>query len=97
MLTWIIAYANESTSYDWLKCGLSGDLQGAIDTARTWSTTSMQNSAIAIFAVRDNDPVDWRDKRPRWIHNRHVLTHGLPDRIAPALGSLINSFESDWF
>ena len=96
-MRFILAYANDSTDYEWLKCGFASDFTGAINTARIWSSTSMQNSAIGIFAVRDNDPVDWRDKYPRRIYNRWVLTQGLPISISSALGGLINSLESDWF
>jgi hypothetical protein len=94
-MNWMIAYANESTNYDWHKCGILNDFQAAVNTCRDWSTTNMKNSALGIFAIRDNDPVDWRDKKPRRIYNRWVLTQDAP--IPASLGGLINSLESDWF
>jgi hypothetical protein len=51
------------------------------------------NSAVAVLP--ENGETLWYDRRPIYLHNRHILFADAP--ITAALGGLINSKDAGWF
>lgn len=88
---YIIAYANKHTEYKFLMIGKVDTLAGAKKTAADYANTDHPNSAVAVFS----DKTDWRERKPMYLYNRHVLVENAP--ISGSLAGLINARESDWF
>jgi hypothetical protein len=100
--TFCVAYKNELTT-EWAE--RTGNMAGGwIRTSAFVSYTDAKqifqsikgdypDTAVAIFA--ENGETAWYDRRPLYLHNRHILFADAP--ISAALGGLINARESDWF
>ena len=104
MVTFCIAYKNEHTiewaertgnmAGGWIRISAFLDFTEAKRLLEI-RAPEMSNSAVAMFANHQNDPVAWYERRPRYISNSHILTAGAP--ISADLAGLINARESDWF
>ena len=97
-IDFVVAYANESTNYEWMMIAPHYEFESAIKHIRAIES-NMTKSAMAIFSRRAEDTCHWSEKSPRRIYNRHVLTLGRNPSglISQTLGGLINSFESVYF
>jgi hypothetical protein len=98
MTDYVVAYANESTDFEWLLISAHYNFQFAVNHINA-ILPEMTNSSLAIFTRRETDTSHWSTRRPRRIYNRHIINAGLNPNglISPALSGIINSRESDWF
>jgi hypothetical protein len=104
MTNFCLAYKNELTT-EWAE--RTGNMAGGwIRVSDFEDFTSIKrlfdarkvdypNSALAIFPNKANDEIAWYDRKPWYIHNRHILVADAP--ITSNLSGLINARESDWF
>lgn len=94
---YVVAYANESTDWDWEMICLCDDLCTAKRDAER-RLPNMPKSTLGIF-VRSCDGKYWKDRRPLALYQKWNLDKALnPDGlISSALGGIINQRESDWF
>jgi len=97
MTSYVVAYCNESTNWDWeMICSCDDLLSAKRDAERRLS--NMPKSTLGIF-VRSVDGKYWKDRRLLALYQKWNLDVALNPNglITSAMGGLINSRESDWF